>query len=93
MCVSVHTHLLTSCEIYSAWTSQTTSSLNAVLLRDDSNCQGSKGIGKIAAIIGGVVFAVTIVVIVVILILLKTGVLRRSSYLLLSRSPDETRLN
>lgn len=74
---------------YSAWTSQTSTTLNAVLLRDDSNCKGHRGLGVGAAIAGGVVFGVMVLVIVALLLLLKFGVLRPSSFVMLAKGDTD----
>ena len=90
VCLScVSPNRLRSCIKYSAWTSQTSTTLNAVLLRDDSNCKGHRGLGVGAAIAGGVVFAMVIVVIVALLLLLKFGVLRPSSFMMLAKGDTD----
>ena len=76
------------CERYSAWTAQTSTTLNAVLLRDDSNCKKSSGLGKWAAVAGGVVFGLTLIAIATLLLLLRCGVITPSSFLFLRRNED-----
>ena len=71
------------------WTAQSATTLNAVLLRDGSNCKsGGSSVGRWGPIAGGVVFGVVILLIAVILVLIKTGVLTQTSYLMLARSDD-----
>ena len=80
-----------SCEAYTAWTAQTTTSLNAVLLRDDSLCP-KESMRKVTVIAGSVAFGLVALIIIIILVLIKLGVLRQSSFLLLARDDDTNRL-
>lgn len=87
MCVSVS--CLSSCTRYSAWTAQSQTTLNAVLLRDDSGCGKGSGVGKWGAIAGGVVFGVTLLGVAIFVILLKFGCISRSSSVLNSGDKEK----
>lgn len=64
--------------------------MNAILLRDDTNCKKpDAGVGKWAAIVGGVVFGLTVVIIIVVLVMLRFGYLRQTSYLMLAKQDDQ----
>lgn len=78
------------CATYSTWTSQTNSMLNVVLLRNDDACRrNGRGVGKWAAVFGGVVLGLTLLCIGAVMILIQRGILRQTSFLMHATAHEE----